>query len=50
VLASDSLDTANDFSHPEAVRVETRDVSTGQSFHVSLPPHSVSVLTLEAEP
>lgn len=50
-LSSDSLTTANDFLHPDAVRVTARQigVGSGPSFTVTLPEHSVSLITLEVE-
>ena len=48
-LNSDSLMTANDFTHPDAVRVTSSQVETGPSFTVVLPQHSVSVITLDVQ-
>jgi alpha-N-arabinofuranosidase len=45
-VTGDTLDAANSFRTPEAVRVRTGAVRSGASFVVELPPHSVSVLTL----
>jgi len=45
-----SLDTSNDFSHPDAVRISTSRIDTGSSFTVTFPAHSVSVITLDVEP
>lgn len=45
----ESLDTPNDFSHPDAVRIATSKIDAGSSFTVTLPAHSVSVITLEVE-
>ena len=45
----ESLATANDFSHPDAVRIATRNIGAGPSFTVTLPQHSVSVITLDVE-
>jgi alpha-N-arabinofuranosidase len=46
-LNSDSLTTSNDFSHPDSVHVSAKQIEAGQSFTVTLPEHSVSVITLE---
>jgi alpha-N-arabinofuranosidase len=46
----ESLDTSNDFSHPDAVRIVTGKIAAGSSFTVTLPAHSVSVITLDIEP
>jgi alpha-L-arabinofuranosidase len=48
-LTSDSLTTANDFSHPDAVHVKASQIGAGPSFTVTLPEHSVSVITLDVE-
>jgi alpha-N-arabinofuranosidase len=48
-LNSDDLATSNDFSHPDSVHVSARQIEAGQSFTVTLPEHSVSVITLEVE-
>lgn len=45
----ESLATSNDFSRPDAVRVATRKINAGMSFTVTLPQHSVSVITLAVE-
>jgi alpha-L-arabinofuranosidase len=43
------LTASNDFSHSDAVHIKTNTFSTGPSFTVTLPEHSVSVITLAAE-
>lgn len=45
-LNGDSLTTSNDFSHPGSVHVSAIQIEAGQSFTVTLPEHSVSVITL----
>jgi alpha-L-arabinofuranosidase len=40
---------SNDFSSPDAVHIKTNAISTGPSFIVTLPEHSVSVITLAVE-
>jgi alpha-N-arabinofuranosidase len=45
-LTAASLQAANSFANPEAVRVTAADVTAGPSFTVDLPAHSVSVITL----
>ena len=45
-LTAGSLQAANSFSDPEAVKVTAADVAAGPSFMVDLPAHSVSVITL----
>jgi alpha-N-arabinofuranosidase len=46
-LNGDSLTASNDFSHPDSVSVSVRQIEAGQTFAVTLPEHSVSVITLE---
>ncbi len=46
----ESLDTSNDFSHPDTVRIVTSKIAAGPSFTVTLPAHSVSVITLDVAP
>ncbi len=48
-LMSDSLTTSNDFSHPDSVHVSTTQIPAGPTFTITLPEHSVSVITLEVE-
>lgn len=50
ILNSDSLAAANDFGHPDSVHVSANQIKAGQSFTVTLPEHSVSVITLEVAP
>jgi len=50
LLNADKLDAANDFNHPDAVHIKTSELAADPSLHVVLPQHSVSVITLEAEP
>jgi alpha-N-arabinofuranosidase len=50
ILNSDGLMTSNDFSHPDSVHVSTSQIEAGRAFMVTLPEHSVSVITLEIEP
>jgi alpha-N-arabinofuranosidase len=48
-LNGDGLMTSNDFSHPDSVHVSTSQISAGPVFMVTLPGHSVSMITLEVE-
>ena len=48
-LNSNELAASNDFSHPDSVHVSTSKISAGPVFTVTLPEHSVSVITLELE-
>ena len=47
ILNGDSFTTSNDFSHPESVSVSVHPIEAGQTFTITLPEHSVSVITLE---
>jgi alpha-N-arabinofuranosidase len=47
VLTAGSLDESNDFSRPGAVSVRRTPVRAGRSFTVTLPRHSVAVITLD---
>jgi alpha-N-arabinofuranosidase len=42
-----SLHAANDFARPDAISIKRTPVRAGPSFVVTLPQHSVSVLTLD---
>jgi len=48
LLAADSLETRNGFATPDAIRPHRRVVPAGGSFRLSLPPRSVSVISLRA--
>jgi alpha-L-arabinofuranosidase len=50
LVNGEELSTANDFLHPDRVKIETRQINVGSSFSVTLPQHSVSAITLEAQP
>jgi len=45
-VTADSLEGTSSFQAPDAVRTTQTSVSTGDSFSVELPRHSVSVVTL----
>ncbi|HEX4786802.1 MAG TPA: alpha-L-arabinofuranosidase C-terminal domain-containing protein [Candidatus Sulfotelmatobacter sp.] len=47
ILNGDDLSASNDFSHPDSVSVSDRQIEAGQAFTVTLPEHSVAVITLE---
>ncbi len=44
-----TLTTSNDFSHPEEVQIVPGKLGTGPSFMVTLPQHSVSIITLDVQ-
>ncbi|HEY0762617.1 MAG TPA: alpha-L-arabinofuranosidase C-terminal domain-containing protein [Pyrinomonadaceae bacterium] len=45
-VTAPSLTVANDFSHPDAVSTSTKTIPASRQFVVTLPKHSVSVITL----
>jgi alpha-N-arabinofuranosidase len=47
ILNADSLSGFNDFSHPTSVSVSAHQIEAGQTFTITLPEHSVSVITLQ---
>ena len=49
-LNGEGLTAANDFAHPELVRISQNTVSTSPSFVVDLPEHSVSVISVDTVP
>jgi len=44
-----ALTSANDFAHPDLVQLDARAIAAGSSFSVTLPAHSVSVITMDIE-
>lgn len=44
-----ALTSANDFARPNLVQIDTRSIAAGSSFGVTLPQHSVSVVTMDIE-
>jgi alpha-N-arabinofuranosidase len=48
-LNGSQLTASNDFGHPEAVRITTSTITAGPIFQVTLPEHSVSVITMEVD-
>lgn len=46
-LTAPTLQTSNDFAHPEAVAPRRSNVRAGRTFSVLLPKHSVSIIALE---
>ena len=45
-ITAPSLNVANDFLRPDAVSIQKRTILTGRQFVVTLPKHSVSVITV----
>jgi alpha-L-arabinofuranosidase len=48
-VTAPSLSAANDFSRPAAVSIQTRKIPSARTFVVTLPKHSVSVITLRTQ-
>ncbi|HEX6284441.1 MAG TPA: alpha-L-arabinofuranosidase C-terminal domain-containing protein, partial [Pyrinomonadaceae bacterium] len=48
-VTAPSLNVTNDFSRPDAVSIQKRTQPGGRSFVVTLPKHSVSVITLRTQ-
>ena len=49
VITAGSLETHNSFATPDAIRPRREAIPAGDSFHVSLPPHSVSLIILRVK-
>ena len=49
ILNGDGLTASNDFTHPDTVHITMNSLAAGPSFTVTLPEHSVSVVTLEVD-
>jgi alpha-N-arabinofuranosidase len=45
-ITAPSLDVANNFARPNAVSIQKRTITSGRTFVVTLPKHSVSVIVL----
>ena len=48
-ITAPSLATANDFSRPDAISIQTKTIPSGRRFVVTLPKHSVSVIVLRTQ-
>lgn len=48
-ITAPSLAIANDFSQPEAISIAKKMIPSGRRFVVTLPKHSVSVITLNTQ-
>ena len=48
-IIAPSLATANDFSRPDAISIQTKTIPSGRRFVVTLPKHSVSVIVLRTQ-
>ena len=45
-ITAPTLNTSNNFSQPEAISISTKPITVGRQLIVTLPKHSVSVVTL----
>ena len=43
------LTAANDFAHPDLVQIDTHGIAAGSSFIITVPEHSVSVITMDID-
>jgi len=48
-LNGDELKASNDFTHPDLVHVTADTIAAGSSFAITLPKHSVSVITMDVD-
>jgi alpha-L-arabinofuranosidase len=48
-LNGNELKASNDFTHPDLVHVTTDTIVAGPSFAITLPRHSVSVITMDVD-
>jgi alpha-L-arabinofuranosidase len=46
-LSGDALSETNDFAHPNQLRITSGTIAAGPSFSVTIPNHSVSVITMD---
>ena len=46
-LNGSDLKASNDFTHPDLVHITTDTITAGSSFKITLPEHSVSVITMD---
>jgi alpha-N-arabinofuranosidase len=46
-ITARSLSVANDFNQPNAVSISSKTIVSSRQLHVTLPKHSVSVITIE---
>ena len=49
LLNANELTASNDFTHPDRVHITTTVIAAGSSFMITLPEHSVSVITMEVD-
>jgi alpha-L-arabinofuranosidase len=46
-LSGDALSETNDFAHPDQLRITSGTITAAPSFSVTIPKHSVSVITMD---
>ncbi len=49
LLNANELKASNDFTHPDRVHITTTAIAAGSSFMITLPEHSVSVITMDVD-
>jgi len=49
LLNANELMASNDFTHPDRVRITSTPIAAGSSFMITLPEHSVSVITMDVD-
>ena len=49
LLNASELKASNDFAHPDRVHITTAAIAAGSSFTITLPEHSVSVITMDVD-
>jgi alpha-L-arabinofuranosidase len=49
LLNADELKVSNDFTHPDLVHIRTTAIAAGSSFTITLPEHSVSIITVDVD-
>jgi alpha-N-arabinofuranosidase len=48
-LSANELKASNDFTHPDSVHVTSTTIAAGPIFTITLPEHSVSVVTIDID-
>jgi alpha-N-arabinofuranosidase len=48
-LSANELKASNDFTHPDSVHVTSTTIAAGPTFTITLPEHSVSVVTIDID-
>jgi alpha-N-arabinofuranosidase len=48
-LNTNELKASNDFTHPDSVHLSSTAIAAGPTFTITLPEHSVSVVTIDID-